>query len=373
MKKRQTIILVITVSIIIMGYLTMLFLASQRTLPKRQAPVVPDRYVKARLVSYNSIISPVVATGRITSSQVVDVVSEASGKIEKGSIMFKKGQSFKKGDVLVKIYDDEAILALKAKKSRFMNSLALLLPDVKVDFPSQYDNYRAFFNNIELDKDLPELPKIANEKMKIYLAARNLLNDYFTIKGEELRIKRYVITAPFDGALLSVNQEVGSFAGIGARLAKIINTDKLELEVHVSDVKSQWINIGDKVNISVNGNLKALKGKVVRKSNFIDERTQSRSVYVKVLQGLDNIVLGQYMTATFEGKEIHNVMEIPRNSVFNHNQVFVVTDSTLHKKNINIIKQNNTSVVFNGLEEGIDVVIEPLIDARENTKVKILR
>jgi len=372
MKRRQITILVITLSIVIMGYLTMLFLVSQKSYPKRRTPVIPDRYVKAEKVTYESIVSPVFATGRMSSSQVIDIVSEASGKIENGNVLFKRGQSFKKGDVLVKIYDDEAQLALKARKSRFLNSIALLLPDVKVDFPSSYEVFKTFFIDIKMDEDLPDLPKIKNDKMKIYLASRNLLNDYYTIKGEELRIKRYVIRAPFDGSLLAVNQEVGSYAGMGARLAKIINTSKLELEVPVIDNKSQWIEIGDNVKISINDNSRELMGRVVRKSNFVDPNTQSRILYVKIVKGVDNIVWGQYMTAEFEGKSINSAMEIPRNAVFNHNQVFVVKNGLLSKMKINIIKQNDTSVVFDGLSEDVSVVVEPLIDARENTKVKIL-
>lgn len=372
MKRRHIIIIVITSAILIMGYLTMLFLVSQKSYPKRRTPVIPDRYVKAEQVKYKAIISPVFATGRMSSSQVIDVVSEASGKIENGNILFKKGQSFKKGDVLVKIYDDEAQLALKARKSRFLNAIALLLPDIKIDFPSRYDVFKAFFIDIKMDEDLPELPKIQSDKMKIYLASRNLLNDYYTIKGEELRIKRYVIRAPFTGSLLAVNQEVGSYAGMGARLAKIINTSKLELEVPVIDNKSQWIEVGDNVRVLINDDSRELVGRVIRKSNFVDPNTQSRIIYVKIVNGAKDIVWGQYMTAQFEGKSIDAAMEIPRNAVFNHNQVFVIKDGLLSKRKINIIKQNDTSVIFDGLSDDVFVVTEPLIDARENTKVKIL-
>lgn len=373
MNKRQISILVVTLSIVLMGYLTMLFLNSQKSFPDKRSPVIPDRYVKAEMVDYKSVISPVMATGRMSSSQTVDIVSEASGMMERGDVIFKKGEAFKKGDILVKIYDDEALLALKAHKSRFMNSLALILPDIKVDFPTKYDAYLGFFNNISLDNDLPVLPKITENNLKIYLASKNILNDYFTIKGEELHIKRYVIRAPFDGAILSVSQELGSFAGLGARLAKIINTSNLELELALSDIKSQWVSIGDKVKIRTSESNAIIEGQLIRKSDFIDEDTQSRSVYVKINKGINKIVWGQYMEAEFAGKEIKSAMEIPRNAVFNYNQVYIVSEGKLHKKEINIIKQNDTSVIFDGLDKDIFVVTEPLIDARENTEVKILK
>ena len=373
MKKRQVSIIVITLSIIVMGYLTMLFLISQKSLPERRNPVVPDRYVKAEKVVYQTIKSPVLSTGRMSSSQTLDVVSEASGKIEQGDVALKTGEAFKKGDILFKIYDDEVQLVLKAKKSKFMNTIALLLPDIKLDFPDYYNHFVEFFNKISIDKDLPSLPVLKNQKLKIYLAARNLLSDYFIIKGDELRLKRHTVRAPFDGAFLLVNQEVGSYANMNARLAKIINTEKLELVVSVKEPISKWVSKGDKVHINAKNSDKLINGVVVRKSDFINENTQSRSIYIRMKNDRDRIVWGQYLNVKFEGKSISNVMEIPRSAIFNHNQVFIVSENRLFKRDINIIKENSVSVIFDGLKQDVYVVTEPLIDVRENTEVKILK
>ena len=65
-------------------------------------------------------------------------------------------------------------------------------------------------------------------------------------------------------------------------------------------------------------------------------------------------------------------MEIPRKAVFNSNEVFVVKDSLLLKKDINVIKTTEETLFFNGLEESLKIVVEPLINASENTKVKLL-
>ena len=65
-------------------------------------------------------------------------------------------------------------------------------------------------------------------------------------------------------------------------------------------------------------------------------------------------------------------MEVPRNAVFNGNEVFVIHDSLLIKENIKIHKINRDKLYFSGLQEGIFVVSEPLINAVENTRVNIL-
>ena len=62
-------------------------------------------------------------------------------------------------------------------------------------------------------------------------------------------------------------------------------------------------------------------------------------------------------------------MVIPRNAIFNGTQVFVVADTLLKVRDIQIHKINPQSVVFSGLGEGEDLVVEPLINAHNNMRV----
>ena len=66
-------------------------------------------------------------------------------------------------------------------------------------------------------------------------------------------------------------------------------------------------------------------------------------------------------------------MEIPRNAVYNNNVVFVVVDGKLAKREINILKINETTLIFSCLGENTEIVVEPLINAVENTEVQIAR
>ncbi len=351
----------------------MLFLISQKPLPERRLPKSLPRYVKAEKIEYGTVVSSVVASGRMKSTEIVDVVAEVSGKLEMGNISFKTGENFKTGDILIRMYMDEDLLDLKARKSKFLNVIASLLPDIKIDFPDRYNDFNKFFSNISLDKDLPELPDFNGEKIKIFLASRDILTDYFSIKKDELKLKRHIIKAPFDGAILSVNMEVGAYANAGGKLAKIIRTDKLELEVPVESSKTMWINIGDKVFVSSKDNSKKWEGIVSRKSGFIDETTQSRTIFVEIDSDDRSLLYGQYLIAEFQGKGINNSMKISRSAIFNYDQVFVVKEGKLQIRNINILKINEKSVIFNGIEEGLFVVVEPLINARVNTEVNILK
>ncbi len=340
---------------------------------RKRPEVEMKRFVKAEVVKYSDILSPLTRRGRAVSGSVVTLVSEASGKIEPGAVVLRKGTSFKKGQLLAQIYKDEVELALKARKSQFLSTMTSLLPDMKVDYPEKLEAFEGFFRSINMDEELPEIPEVNDDKLKIFLASRNVYSEYYGIKQDEKMLKRHSLYAPFNGTFTQVNFEVGSYINTGGQIAKMIRTDHVEIEVPVPNVDSKWIRIGDKVNVISQNGTATRVGKVVRKSNFIDENSQSRSIFVEV-QNLahDELLTGEYKDVQFPGQKIEDAMEIPRGAVFNSTTVYTVVDGKLKKREINVLKMNETTLVFNGLEEGSKVVVEPLINVKENTLVGIL-
>ena len=373
MSWRKIIFIVVALIILLGGSaaLSMLFV-SMKPEPPRRPDTELVRYVKADTVKYSDVVSPLAREGRVVSGNEVMLVAEAAGKIEPGNVSLRKGASFKRGDLIATIYKDEMELALKARKSRFLTTITTLLPDIKVDYEESYDDFRKFFAEIEIDKPLPELPETENEQLKIFLASRNILSDYYGIQQDEKRLGRHSLYAPFNGSFTQVNFEAGAYVNTGSQIARMIRTDVLEVEVPVENEQSQWIKIGDRVQVYSQDRSVVRTGEVVRKSDFIDPSTQSRSIFVRVsTRAGDELFPGEYKMVRFPGQVIPQAMELPRNAVFNSNEVFTVVDGKLNKREINIIKWNEESLIFNGLEEGAIVVAEPLINVKENSPVGI--
>ncbi len=352
--------------------LSMLFV-SMKPEPPRRPDSEMKRFVRAETVNYTDIVSPLRREGRVVSSSEVMLVSEAAGKIEQGELVLRKGTSFRKGELLATIYKDEVELALKARKSRFLTTITTMLPDIKIDYPDSYNAFRDFFNSIDMDNDLPELPEVRSEQLKIFLASRNVLSEYYGIKQDEKRLSRHSLYAPFTGTFTMVNFEVGAYVNPGSQIARMIRTDQLEVEVTVENAQSKWIEKGDKVKVYSATSQTVREGVVVRKSEFVDPTTQSRSIFVKVTNTSgEKLLAGEYKEVEFPGQTIQQAMELPRNAVFNSNEVFTVVDCKLQKKEIDIHKWNENTLIFSGLDEGEKVVSEPLINVKENTTVGIM-
>lgn len=369
---RRIIIIVSFIFIVGLAYGIMKFLIAQNQEPPMQPQVDSQRSVRAEAVDYSTVTSPVSATGRITSLAELDLVAEASGKVLVSDVPLKKGSTFSEGDVLFTIYPDEIALALKSKKSRFMHGLASLLPDLAIDYPQQENRFRAFFNSISLDRQLPPFPDVNDEQLRIFLASRNVLSEYYDIKQDELRLSRHTVKAPFEGTYREVYMEAGAYTNTGGRVAHVIRTDVLELEAPLKRFDASWVRIGDEVNIRSDERKGSWKGIVVRKNRFVDNDNQSQGVFIRVYNDQDKPLLaGEYLRASFPGQPVEKVMEVPRNVVFNTNEVFIVNDTRLHKRTIEIIKVNENTLLFKGLEEGEMLVMQPLINVQEGTKVDI--
>ena len=375
--KRHHYAIVTTITVVVLlgfSYQVMAYLISLRQDPPKPLPIVPTRSVVAQKVYYNTITSPVTGDGRVISTQEVMVSAEVRGKILEGDVPFKKGQQFKKDDVLIRIYDKDTAFTLKSRKSSFLQKIAGILPDIKVDYSGSHQNWMDFFRAIDIDTDLPDLPEVGSEQEKIFIASRSILTEYYSIKGDEINLKKHIIHAPFSGTFTDVFMEVGAIANPGGTLANIIRTDSLELEVPIETTDARWIEIGNLVEVISPDESTLWEGRVVRKSSFVDMTTQSMSVFVSLFPEKEKPLFeGQYLKAVFPGKANENVMEIPRNAVFNTNEVFTVEDGKLMKHTITVHKINEKTLIFSGLEEGIELVVEPLVNALENSRVEIVR
>ncbi|MEM1135556.1 MAG: efflux RND transporter periplasmic adaptor subunit [Bacteroidota bacterium] len=373
MKTRQIITIVIVIVIVAGSVALMGIFSEMKELPKQQALVEAVKYVKTDKVIYSAIETKVEGFGRTSSSLPLDIISEVKGRIQKGNVSLKEGQKFKKGDLLFKIDNTEAQLQLKSKKSTFLKSIASILPDFKIDFTQSFNEWQAYFEAIDLEENLPDLPAYKNNQEKTYLATKNIFTDFYAIRSDEFNLSKYQIYAPFNGTISEVSLYPGTFVNSGNKVAKILETHNLELKVAVPITDIDWLKIGKEIDISTENNTQKWKGKIQRIGDFVNENTQSIDVFVQLYPGQKKVYEGMYLKAEMPGKVITEGMEIPRNAVFNGAQVYVVKDSLLKVQNISILKINAETVIFSGIEAGSDIVIEPLVNAYSDMKVAKLK
>lgn len=368
MEKRQFIIIIIAIGVLVASYAVSGWLGSLKEEPVVRKPPAIKKFVETAPVIYTNLKTDVISYGRVENAQSLDLISEVSGRMTQGSVRLKEGQRFSKGDLLFYIDDEEASLNLKAQKSNFLRDLAGILPDFKVDFNSNYEVWKAYFNKLDTDKKFPSLPETKSEKEKTFLATKGIYSTYYTIKSAESRLQKHRYYAPFSGSLMEVAMQSGSYVNQGTRIGKILRTGVHELKVSVETKDIPWIQVGSPVQIYSEESQQGWDGEVTRISDYVNQNTQSVDVFVSIFSNGQKIYDGQFFKASVPARTIQNGMIMPRNAIYNGSEVFVLEDSLLKVRDINIVRLSEEVAIFNGLSEGEELVVEPLLGAFNNMK-----
>ena len=372
---RKLLSLVLVIIILGGAFYFFTILASQKKEPPQRKMPETKNYVKAQKYLPKTVETTIEAYGRVVSSQNITLIAEVGGRLIGGSVSLKEGQSFKKGQLLYRIYSEEQQLDLKAQKSRFLNALASVLPDLKIDFSASYDIWQKYFDEIELDENIPMIPNAASSKEKTFLATKNILSDYYAIKSAEENLKKYTIYAPFDGSIKAVNLQIGTVVNPGTNVATLIRTDELELEIACEMRDINFIEIGKIVEvIAETPKYQKWEGRVSRIADFVDANTQSIGVFITVKNKKNGDVReGSFLMASIPGKKVEGAIRVARSIIKNKDEVYIVQDSVLKTRRIKIHKLNENSAVISGLETGDILVTDMPSNASENMKVEIIK
>lgn len=370
MQKRKILLSIIFfVAIIAAGFWSYRLLSTQQDTRKKQPKQENTKFVSTNTVSYLNQPLTIVCDGRVTSGSSVNLTAEVQGRIIPTTTPLRPGETFKKGDLLVKLDATTAAHNLKAMKSDFYTALSSVLADISMDYPEHYEQWQQYFHKIDFEKPLPELPVPQSNQLKVFLSNKNIFKQYYSIEAEQSNLRKYSIYAPFDGSYSDVQTQEGAVVGPGSTIATMINNAELELELPLDRKEIQLINKGDRVSIYQEND--TITGAVKRIAHFVESTTQSVNVYA-TFSGISqyNVFPGTYMKADIHTKSKVSAMKVPRNIVLEENQIYTVEDNKLQLKHVNVLKKYAETLLFNGLEEGTLIVDEPLLNAVEGMKVK---
>lgn len=319
--------------IIIWGIMTLFSNKEKFELDEADKKESGVRYVKILIAdpAPNSII--IEGSGRISTSQKVDISAEVQGLLIQSGKTIKPGVSFRRGEILYSIRNSDARLALQARKSSYLNLLANALPDLKLDYSNNYENWKNFYESIEVDKVLPEMPQTKSQKEKTFISLKNIFTEYFNIKADEERLFKYAIVAPFDGSITEVFVEPGSVVNPGTRIATIIRTGDLEVEIPVDARNITNIKVGMPVMLTATSGNSTYEGKVIRMGEFVNATTQSVPVYVSINKKKEDVLFnGMYLNAEINCGSMEGTVKIPRRALPDENHYYVLKEKTVKEK-----------------------------------------
>lgn len=334
--------------------------------PKINELIESIKLVDVRTVRLDTIELTIPVYGNLRSLNEIELFPEIGGILKSGD--FREGKQYQKGDVIAFIDNRELLSTIKSQKSNLLNLVAKLISDLKFDFPNQVADWERFLGEIKFDQPLPDLPNVADLKLKNYLAGKNLYNTYYAIQSQEERLQKYTIVAPFDGILTEAMIKPGTAVRVGQKIGKFINPSEFELKVNVTLVDGSKIAIGDNVRLRSNDMAGEWDGRVERINKTLSEDSQNMNVFVRV--NSDQLYNGMYLLGEIQLEEKPNTIEIDRSLLVDANSIFKVMDNKLVQHPINILQMKEESVVISGVKNNDVILNQSVKGAYHNMKVR---
>jgi len=313
-----------------------------------------------------NIIIP--ANGSLVAKRRVELFSEVQGVFKAGSKLFRPGQKFRSGETLIGIDASEYYASVQSAKSNLYNSIAVIMPDLRLDFPEVYSKWQSYLNGFDLNKSIPKLPAMTSEKENFFITGRGIVSNYYSVKNLEQRLAKYNIKAPFSGILTEALVTEGSLIRNGQKLGEFIFPGVYEMEVALSKAYASLLNVGEKVELNNIDKTETYSGVVTRVNGSIDATTQTITAFVEVKNEL--LKEGMYLEANLNAKQEPNAYEINRNLMLDGEQIFIVRDSILDIIDVQPVYFSDTKVVLKNIPNGTTILAKPIPGAYAGMLVK---
>lgn len=334
----------------------------------------PEKVIKTVFIDtvQNSNVNIVIpANGSLVAKRRVELFSEVQGVFKTGNKLFRPGQEFRNGETLIRIDASEYYASVQSAKSNLYNSIAAIMPDLRLDFPEVYSKWQSYLNGFDLNKSTPKLPEMTSEKENFFITGRGIVSNYYNVKNLEQRLAKYNIKAPFSGILTEALVTEGSLIRNGQKLGEFIFPGVYEMEVALSKAYASLLNVGEKVELNNIDKTEIYSGVVTRVNGSIDATTQTITAFVEVKN--ESLKEGMYLEANLNAKQEPNAYEINRNLMLDGEQIFIVRDSILDIIDVQPVYFSDTKVVLKNIPNGTTILAKPIPGAYAGMLVKPFR
>lgn len=331
-----------------------------------------DKVVKTVFVDevVNKEIPIIITTsGNLTAKHKIELYAEVQGVLKPSVKDFKAGTQYRRGQTLLRINSDEFYASLQSQKSSLYNLITSIIPDIRLDYPAEFNKWQNYLEGFELNKATPKLPQFNSDKEKYFISGRGITTSYYGVKNLEVKLGKYQIRAPYTGILTEALVTPGTLVRVGQKLGEFIDPGVYEMEVSVNAEFADLLKKGNVVKLHNLEKTKEYTGKIIRINGKVDAASQTIKAFIQVAH--KDLREGTYLEADLKARSENNAIEVSRKLLVDNKQLYVVRDSLLHLIDINPVYFSAETAVIKGIENGTLLLAKPTPGAYQGMQVKI--
>ena len=323
----------------------------EKTTPKRESQVPVAE------INNGQVQRVIRMNGKVDAVKKIEIYAEVTGVFVDGAKPFREGRRFEKGEVLLRIEDSVYRNTVLAEKSALLNELTLLMPDLLIDFPEYAAPWKQYLDDFSILRPLRSLPPAQNDRLRNYVAARNIYGKFFSVRSMEETLAKYRILAPFDGVVTVSEANPGILVRNGQKIGEFAATTAYELELSAPVREAAFIREGDRITLSSDDFNGTIEATVARVNDAIDPDTQTVGVYVL----LDDPRLkdGMYLSASLS-VPVDDASVIARELLDSESRVFVLRDSVVTLLPVEVVSVGGKTAIVRGIPDGTAIIAEPV-------------
>ncbi|ASU32937.1 efflux RND transporter periplasmic adaptor subunit [Mucilaginibacter xinganensis] len=307
--------------------------------------------VNVMIVKDTAVDNTIDVTGTIDANEKVNLISETAGNIT--GIFFNEGSYVKKGQLLVKVYNQDIVASLKQN-------------DYQVALAKQ-NEYR---NGILLQKEA-----ISQQEYDTSLTSLNTLKAQSDVL--KAQIAKTEIRAPFSGTIGLRNISPGGYLSPSTSIATLVNIDPAKVTFSVPERYQQLIKPGTKVNFTIESARNKFSAEVYAIEPAIDLSSRTITVRARSANPGNLLKAGAFAKINLTLDQIPKTIMVPTQCVIpdlKDSKVFVYHNGTALSKTVKTDLRTDTKIeIISGLKAGDSLIVSGLIQIRNKVPLKILK
>ena len=331
---------------------------------------------------------PIRGEGFMQPHRSANLASQVGGQVIELHPAITERGVFKQGEVLVRLDDSAERATLTQTQANIDGTRARL--DLNQILLERTEKLRSSGSASQASLD-----QVRSTQQELFASLNSLIAAQ---NVAEVSLGRKIVTAPFDGAVLSKNLDIGSVVNGGQAIAEIFTEDRMEIDVPVREADAALIpglfeGASPSATVSVRFASQSFEwdAEVTRVAPTLDQRTRTLTVTVELIDitgaratgssilasGAPPALINSFANVVIEGPQPDATYAVPSTALRGGSELWLLTPSEGDGGTLKIVPatlvhvDNETSYVTSALvPEGARLITTALSTPQEGMKLR---
>ncbi len=383
--------------------LTVLIGCNKQTGPVQAKQDSGPLAVRMTDVKVREITRVVETTGTLFPFEEAVISAEIDGKAE--DVRFDLGDVVEKGQVLVRINDEEQRYQVQQSEAQMRQSLERLglktdnekvadireTPDVrraKADLTEAEQRFKRTRQLVDQNIGAKSELDQASSRYQAALAAydstinqtRNLVQEVERFRAnleiQRKKLRDTTVKAPFRAIVKERQVSLGQFVRTNTPLFVLVKIDPIRLRIEIPERMAPWIKVNQLADVFLEAfGERKFQGKIWRISPTVDQSKRTFVAEALIDNKNGELKPGSYAKARIPTSKTERIMVVPQRAIYyvlGSNKAYVVKDGVIDARDVRLGDRIDQDVeVLEGLAEGDRVATSQLARLDTGSQVKL--